>query len=102
MKKGSYVINTARGPIVDESDLIEALESGKLTGAALDVFESEPNVSPKLISMPNVIMTPHIASATFEARQKMGEQAVAAILDTLGGTKPQNMVDEKVWGTRRK
>lgn len=102
MKQGSYLVNTARGPVVDESDLIEALEGGKLTGAALDVFESEPNVSPKLISMPNVIMTPHIASATFEARNKMGEQAVTAILDTLNGIKPQNMVDEKVWNTRRK
>ena len=102
MKKGSYLVNTARGPIVDESDLITALESGKLAGAALDVFESEPNVSPKLISMPNVIMTPHIASATFEARQKMGEQAVAAILDTMGDVKPQNMIDEKVWAGRRK
>jgi len=102
MKQGSYLINTARGPVVDESDLIEALESGRLTGAALDVFESEPNVSPKLISMPNVIMTPHIASATWEARQKMGEQAVAAILDVLNGIKPQNMVDEKVWPARRR
>jgi glyoxylate reductase len=102
MKQGSYLVNTARGPIVDESDLVEALEAKKLSGAALDVFESEPNVSPKLLALPNVIMTPHIASATFEARQKMGEQAVAAILDTLAGTKPQNMVDEKVWETRRK
>jgi len=102
MKKGSYLVNTARGPIVDESDLIDALESERLAGAALDVFESEPNVSPKLIAMPNVIMTPHIASATWEARNKMGEQAVAAILDTLSGTKPQNMVDENVWNVRRK
>jgi lactate dehydrogenase-like 2-hydroxyacid dehydrogenase len=52
--------------------------------------------------MPNVIMTPHIASATIEAREKMGEQAVAAILDTLGGIKPQNMVDDKIWEMRRK
>jgi glyoxylate reductase len=102
MKKESYLVNTARGPIVDESDLIDALEGGRLAGAALDVFESEPNVSPKLISMPNVIMTPHIASATWEARNKMGEQAVAAILDTVAGIKPQNMVDEKIWLTRRK
>ena len=102
MKQGSYLVNTARGPIVDESDLIEVLESGRLAGAALDVFESEPNISPKLLSLPNVIMTPHIASATIEARQKMGEQAVAAILDTASGTKPQNMVDEKIWETRRK
>jgi glyoxylate reductase len=102
MKKGSYLVNTARGPIVDESDLIEALESGKLVGAALDVFESEPNVSPKLISMPNVIMTPHIASGTFEARQKMGEQSVGAILDVIDNIKPENMVDEAVWDKRRK
>lgn len=102
MKKGSYLVNTARGPIVDESDLIEALESGRLTAAALDVFESEPNVNPKLVSMPNVIMTPHIASATFEARNKMGEQAVCAILDTLSDIKPQNMVDEKIWPARRR
>lgn len=102
MKPGSYLINTARGPIVDESDLIEALEGGKLSGAALDVFESEPNVSPKLVALPNVIMTPHIASATIEARTKMGEQAVAAIVNTLSGIKPENMVDEKIWGARRK
>ena len=102
MKPGSYLINTARGPIVDESDLIEALEGGKLSGAALDVFESEPNVSPKLVALPNVIMTPHIASATIEARAKMGEQAVAAIINTFSDIKPENMVDEKIWGARRK
>ena len=102
MKQGSYLVNTARGPIVDESDLIEALDCGRLAGAALDVFESEPNISAKLLSMPNVIMTPHIASATVEARQKMGEQSVAAILDVASGIKPQNMIDEKVWETRRK
>jgi len=101
-KKGSYLVNTARGPIVTEADLIEALKSGQLAGAALDVFDNEPNVNPELIAMPNVIMTPHIASATFEAREKMGEQAVAAILDTFSDIKPQNMVDEKVWDTRRK
>jgi glyoxylate reductase len=102
MKNGSYLVNTARGPIVDESDLVEMLRSGKLAGVALDVFESEPNISPDLLTLPNVIMTPHIASATFEARNKMGEQAVGAIIDLLSGTKPQNMVDEKVWETRRK
>jgi glyoxylate reductase len=101
-KKGSYLVNTARGPIVVEADLIEALKNGQLAGAALDVFDNEPNVSPELVAMPNVIMTPHIASATIEARQKMGEQAVAAILDTFSGIKPQNMVDENVWASRRK
>jgi glyoxylate reductase len=102
MKQGSYLINTARGPVVDESDLAEVLKSGKLKGAALDVFESEPKISPDFIAMPNVIMTPHIASATWEAREKMGELAVTAILDVLGDKKPQNIANEEVWEKRRK
>lgn len=102
MKKDSYLVNTARGPIVLEADLVEALKSGKLKGAALDVFENEPNISAELLALPNVITTPHIASATYEARNKMGEQAVSVIMDTLSGKKPQNLVDEKVWETRRK
>ena len=102
MKKGSFLVNTARGPVVSEPDLIDDLKSGHLGGAALDVFDNEPNISPELIAMPNVIMTPHIASATREARNKMGEMAVSAILDTLAGIRPQNIIDEKVWIRRRK
>lgn len=102
MKRRSFLINTARGQVVEENALVQALRHGDLTGAGLDVFDNEPNISPELISMPNVIATPHIASATWEARNKMGEQAVAAILDTFAGTKPQNMVDDKVWEKRRK
>jgi phosphoglycerate dehydrogenase-like enzyme len=102
MKKGSYLINTARGSVVDERDLITALAEAKLAGVALDVFDNEPNISPEIINNQRVITTPHIASATWEARNKMGEQAVSAITDLLGGTKPQNMVDENVWENRRK
>jgi len=102
VKQGAFLVNTARGSVVSEGDLIESLKSGHLAGAALDVFDNEPNISPELIVMPNVIMTPHIASATWEARNKMGEMAVSAIADTLSGKKPQNMVDEKVWERRRK
>jgi glyoxylate reductase len=102
MKKGSYLVNTARGQVVDERDLIDALSASQIAGAALDVFDNEPNISPELITNQRVITTPHIASATWEARNKMGEQAVAAITDLLTGNKPQNMVDEKVWDVRRK
>jgi glyoxylate reductase len=102
MKERSFLVNTARGPIISENDLVQALRHGHLSGAALDVFDNEPDVSPELYDMPNVITTPHIASATWEARFKMGEQAVAAILDTFAGQKPQNLVDEAVWEKRRK
>lgn len=102
MKKGSYLINTARGPVVDEHDLVEALRSGHLTGAALDVYDDEPNIDPELIGMENVILTPHIASATWEAREKYGQLAVDAILDVLENKKPQNLVNEKAWNKRRK
>lgn len=102
MKKGSYLINTARGPIVDEAALISTLESGQLAGAALDVFENESKVPSELLGMQNVITTPHIASATYEARNKMGEMAVAAVIDTLNAKKPNNLVNPEVWEKRRK
>jgi len=102
MKKGSYLINTARGPIVDEDALVRALRDGKIRGAALDVFENEPNIHPELIGMENVILTPHIGSATIEVREKMGQMAVDAILNVLTGKKPENIINEKVWKNRRK
>ena len=102
MKKGSFLINTARGAVVEESALVEALKNGQLGGAALDVFDNEPDISPELIAMPNVVLTPHIASATWEARNKMGEQAVQAILDLQAGKAPENLVDKDVWEKRRK
>jgi len=102
MKEGAYFINTARGPIVHEQALVDALRDGPLGGAGLDVFENEPNINPELIGMENVILTPHTASATWEARNKMGDQAVNAILTTLAGDKPENLVEPEVWDKRRK
>lgn len=102
MKKGSYLINTARGAVVNEHDLVESLRAGHLAGAALDVFDNEPNVDMELISMPNVITTPHIASATWEARNKMGEMAVDAILSLISDQMPSNIVNKEVWSNRRK
>jgi glyoxylate reductase len=102
MKKRSYLINTARGSVVDENDLVESLRSGHLAGVALDVFDNEPNINPELLGMENVVLTPHIASATWEAREEYGRLAVQAILDTLAGKKPENLVNKEVWGKRRK
>ena len=102
MKKGSFLINTARGPIVDEHDLVESLRDGHLAGAALDVFDNEPNIHPELIGMSNVITTPHIASATHEAREAMATLAVNGILDTLSSKEPINIVNKEVWEKRRK
>lgn len=101
MKKGVILVNTARGPVVDEGDLVDALREGKVGGAGLDVYDNEPNINPELIAMENVILTPHIASATWEARNKMGAQAVDAILDVFSGKKPENIVNEDVWEKRR-
>jgi len=102
MKKGAFLINTARGPVVDEHDLVDAIRSGHLAGVGLDVFDNEPDINPELVGMENVVLTPHIASATKEAREKMSEQAVNAILDALDGKKPENLVNEEVWEKRRK
>jgi len=102
MKQGSFLVNTARGPVVSEHDLVEMLRSGHLSGAALDVFETEPNIDPELIGMENVILTPHIASATNEAREEMGKMAVGSIFDYKLGKMPSNIVNKEVWKKRRK
>jgi glyoxylate reductase len=102
MKNGSYLINTARGEIVKEDDLVEALKISHIKGAALDVFENEPKVHPELIGMENVVLTPHIGSATYEVRNKMGDLAFNAIIEVLEGKKPQNIVNQNVWENRRK
>jgi len=102
MKAGSYLINTARGPVVDENALVEALRSGHLAGAALDVFDNEPKINPELIGLENVVLTPHIASATREARDKMGMEAIAAIVAIDKNEKPENIVNPDVWEKRRK
>ena len=76
MKPGAYLINTARGDVVDEAALVGALRSGRLAGAGLDVYEREPQVSPELLAMENVVLLPHLGSATRETRVAMGMRAL--------------------------
>lgn len=76
MRRSAYLINTARGDVVDETALVEALSDGTIAGAGLDVFENEPQVSPALLSMENVVLLPHLGSATTETRVAMGMRAL--------------------------
>ena len=93
MKKTAYLINTARGPVIDEKALVRALRSKTIAGAGLDVFEFEPKLVAGLSKLNNVILTPHIASATFAARAQMAKIASDNILDVLvRGVKPRNEI----------
>lgn len=92
MKPLAYIVNTSRGPVIDEGALVEALKNNVIKGAALDVFENEPKLAPGLAELSNVVITPHIASATEETRSKMSEMAAQAIIDALEGRRPVNLV----------
>lgn len=92
MKRTAYLINTARGPVVDEAALVEALQQGRLAGAGLDVYEREPEVSAPLLTMPNVVLLPHIGSATLEARTAMAMLAVENVIEVLSGRSPRTPV----------
>lgn len=95
MKKDAYLINTSRGPIVDEAALTKTLKRNGIAGAALDVFENEPKVTPGLARLDNVILTPHTASATIEARSAMAKLAAGAIIAVLQGKTPKNIVKSR-------
>ncbi len=88
MKKDAYLINTSRGPIIDEQALYEHLKEGKIAGAALDVYEHEPKIVEGLLALDNVILLPHIGSATYETRTKMAELAANNIANVLSGKEP--------------
>ncbi|MES2216206.1 MAG: D-glycerate dehydrogenase [Patescibacteria group bacterium] len=92
MKKTAFIVNTSRGPVIDEVALVDALQKGIIAGAGLDVFEFEPKLAPGLAELPNVILTPHIASATRESREDMAIKAVTNIIDVMEGGKPRNLV----------
>jgi glyoxylate reductase len=93
MKRGALLVNTARGPIVDEAALVAALEAGHLGGAALDVFENEPAVHPGLLRRDDVVLLPHLGSATHETREKMARIALEQIERVLRGERPTTAVN---------
>ena len=93
MKRSAYLINSARGEIVDETALADALERGAIAGAGLDVFEKEPKVEPRLLTHKNVVLFPHLGSSTIEARTGMGEKVIANITAFTGGQRPPDLVN---------
>ncbi|MEO9130101.1 MAG: D-glycerate dehydrogenase, partial [Sphingomonas sp.] len=90
----AFLINTARGGIVDEDALIDALGAGRLAGAGLDVWKHEPRIDPRLLALPNVVMLPHMGSATYEGRLAMGEKVIANIRMWADGHRPPDQVLE--------
>ncbi|MCF8554204.1 MAG: D-glycerate dehydrogenase [Candidatus Nanopelagicales bacterium] len=92
MKPSAFLINTARGPIVDEQALVDALKAGKIAGAGLDVFEHEPKVNPGLLELDNAVLIPHLGSATVETRAAMADIAATNALAILAGAQAPNLV----------
>jgi glyoxylate reductase len=100
MKSTAFLINTARGSVVDEAALAEALGKGQIAGAALDVYENEPKVHPALIARKNVILAPHIASASIETRTKMAVMAADNVVALFEGRRPPNALNADALGLK--
>lgn len=94
MKPDAYIINSSRGELIDEVALMDALESGRIAGAGLDVYTHEPAVDPRLLAIPNVVLLPHLGSATFEGRGASGERVIANIRMWADGHRPADQVLE--------
>jgi glyoxylate reductase len=97
MKPTAFLVNTARGPIVDEKALVRALKEKRIAGAGLDVFENEPKVEPELLAMQNVVLTPHLGSAVKELRESMANVVVDNIMAVLEGRRPPNCWNAEIY-----
>ncbi|MDR4507509.1 MAG: D-glycerate dehydrogenase [Candidatus Brocadiaceae bacterium] len=93
MKSAAYLINTARGAVIDETALVDALKNRQIAGAGLDVYEEEPRLKPGLAELDNVVLAPHLGSATVETRSKMSVMAAESIIAVLNGQKPEQCVN---------
>jgi lactate dehydrogenase-like 2-hydroxyacid dehydrogenase len=102
MKPGAVLVNIARGGVVDDNALIEALQSGHLAAAGLDVFENEPRLDARFLALDNVVLTPHIASSTRGTRNAMAQLAMRNLGDVLAGRPPAALLNAEVWDSRRK
>ena len=92
MQRRAFLINTSRGDVIDETALVETLDAGSIAGAALDVFDGEPTVRRDLLDRDNVVLVPHLGSATVESRVAMGQRALANIAAFLAGTEPPDRI----------
>jgi glyoxylate reductase len=99
MRPSAYLVNTARGPIVDEEALVKALQEKRIVGAALDVYEHEPRVEPGLINLPNVVLTPHLGSAALETRERMADIVVENIVAVIEGLRPPNLYNPEIYSS---
>jgi lactate dehydrogenase-like 2-hydroxyacid dehydrogenase len=99
MKKTAILVNTARGPVVDEKALVQALKTRQLAGAGLDVYVNEPKLTPGLAKLPNTVLAPHMASASIETRLRMSNMAVANCIAGLTGQRPPNILNPDVLKT---
>jgi glyoxylate reductase len=99
MRPSAYLINTARGPIVDEKALVRALAEKRIRGAALDVYEHEPMVEPELIDLPNVVLTPHLGSAALDTRSRIADILVENVITVIEGRRPANIYNPEIYNT---
>jgi glyoxylate reductase len=100
MKPTAVLINTSRGPVVDEAALARALREHWIAGAGIDVFEREPQVLPELLECPNAVLAPHIGSASVETRRKMSMMAAENAVAALAGRRPPNLLNPDAWNPR--